>query len=102
MPMRVRFTPFDIVVINDAVQMKRLDDERVISRELLPAGGWLHRILHERIYGTLTVDRIPLPAFLGRDDKERARTRRPSSFGSADTTTRRSTPMPCGLLPLDR
>ncbi len=74
MSMRFRFPPFlDIVLIDDAVQMKRLDDERVISRELLPCGGWLHRILHGRIYGTLTVDSVPLPAFLGRDDKERAR-----------------------------
>ena len=74
MSLRLRFPPFlDIVLIDDPVQMQRLDNERVISRELLPVGGWLHRILHERIYRTLAVGSTPLPAFLGRDDKERAR-----------------------------
>jgi len=73
MPTRLRIAPlFDIVLIDDPAQMRQLDDDPAISRELSPAGGWIHRLLHARIYRTLTVDAAPLPAFVRREDSLRA------------------------------
>jgi hypothetical protein len=73
MPTRLRIAPLlDIVLIDDPIQVERLDDDPAISRELSPSGGWLHRLLHARIYGTLTVSSAPLPAFARREDPQRA------------------------------
>lgn len=73
MSTRLRLPPLlDLVVVDDPGEMDWLEREPAITRELSRSGGWLHRLLHARIYRTLMVSAEPLPVFSGREDGERA------------------------------
>ena len=73
MATRLRLPPFlDVVLVTDPGEMDWFDRDSAITREISPAGGWLHRLLHSRISRALTIGSVPLPVFNGREDSERA------------------------------
>ena len=73
MARRIRI-PFlvDVVLVDDPREMAELNRSPEISRIIAGDGGFLHRVIHRRIYRTLCVGAEPLPVFAGRASEARA------------------------------
>ena len=53
MATRLRLPPLlDVVVVDDPGEMDWFERDPAITREISAAGGWLHRLIHSRIYRT--------------------------------------------------
>lgn len=67
----------DIVLVRDARQIEWLNQQPDLTRSINPQRSWLHRILHQRLLIDLRMpDGSVLPAFLTREDPNRAERQR--------------------------